>query len=231
MIPIVNCIAGSHLYGVNTPDSDMDTMGLGVMTKQEKLGLHHVEQQGQDDHVVYELSKWVRLALNGNPTVLQLLFTHQSDHIVYAHPKWATWQQELRELVLTERCRSAFLGYLDGQRKKLLNNRGQRQELIDKYGYDTKFAMHMLRLAVQGVEVVQHGGMTLPMSGIWQDLLLDVRNGKYSENTVLKMTASMEQVLKTVKSCLPKTHNPVAVDQWLVKTYEEMWLNEPCPNQ
>lgn len=51
-----------------------------------------------------------------------------------------------------------FLGYLEAQRQRLVGERGQRDvnraELVEQFGYDTKYAMHMLRLGHQGVEAL-----------------------------------------------------------------------------
>jgi hypothetical protein len=38
-----------------------------------------------------------------------------------------------------------------------------RPELVEKHGYDTKFAAHMVRLGYQGVELLETGRFTLPL--------------------------------------------------------------------
>ena len=51
------------------------------------------------------------------------------------------------------------------QRERMIGTRGQmnvtRPELISKYGYDTKYAGHLVRLGYQGIEVMLSGGLTL----------------------------------------------------------------------
>src|SRR5688572_31106775 len=41
--------------------------------------------------------------------------------------------------------------------------RSHRPELEEMYGFDTKYAMHMLRLGFQGVELLTTGRLNLPM--------------------------------------------------------------------
>ena len=49
------------------------------------------------------------------------------------------------------------------------------------YGFDTKYAMHMLRLGFQGVELLTTGRLSLPMREPERSFLLDVRRGKVDE--------------------------------------------------
>lgn len=222
MFTLIRSVAGSRLYGLDHAGSDEDIMGIGIATKAEKLGLDTVEQLGQDDEVTYELAKWTRLAINGNPTVLQMLWTppsmwHQWD------ARWPEMQIRLRGIVLSDRCRDAFLGYMKGQRIKLERDRGQRTELKEQFGYDTKFAAHMIRLGIQGVEVLTTGQMSLPMASGSRQLCRDIRQGRYTEPEVLEMANELEEKLKTVPSVLPPTVDRVKVNNFLVDTYTEWW--------
>jgi len=216
---LIDSIAGSMLYGLNLPGSDQDTMGIMIGFPESKLGLHPHDQQGKDDHVVYELAKAVRLILNGNPTVIQMAYVPQDMWLQWSQG-WPEVQEWLQALV-TERSRSAFLGYLEGQRQKLIRDRGQRQELKDQYGYDTKFAMHMVRLGMQGVELHAFGKLQLPMGE--RKLLLDIRQGKFSQDWVLTLAGEYEKILKSMPSVLPTEVDTREVDKQLVKWYRQFW--------
>jgi hypothetical protein len=60
-----------------------------------------------------------------------------------------------------------FLGYLEAQRQRLVVACGQRDknriELVEKFGYDMKYAVQMLRLGHQGVMFLETVRLTLPM--------------------------------------------------------------------
>jgi len=52
-----------------------------------------------------------------------------------------------------------FLGFADDQMKRLLGQKGQknvhRAELENKHGYDTKYAMHVIRLYGEAKELME----------------------------------------------------------------------------
>ncbi len=54
---------------------------------------------------------------------------------------------------------------LDSQRLGLLGSRhspNRDREVSERHGYDTKYAMHALRIGHQGIELMEHGHITLP---------------------------------------------------------------------
>jgi hypothetical protein len=78
--------------------------------------------------------------------------------------------RELRALspkIVSRRVQAPYLGYLQAQKQRLTGERGQkrihRPALEQLYGFDTKYAMHMLRLGFQGVELLTAGRLSLPM--------------------------------------------------------------------
>jgi len=182
-------------------------------------------QAGDIDLVVYSLRKWAKLALQGNPTVLIPLFapvTRTSAH-----------GQSLRDMASAFASKEAgkrFIGYLRGQRERLLGQRGQkdvnRPELIEKYGFDTKYCMHMLRLGIQGVEFLTTGKITLPMREPFRSQLLEVRLGKVSEANCIDWSRSLEndiEVLVNGSSCLPDRANVDCVQRWVNNVYLYEW--------
>lgn len=100
-----------------------------------------------------------------------------------------------------------------------------RPELVEIYGYDTKFAMHMVRLAVQGVELMETGRISLPIREPWLSWLRDLRQGRHSKAEALEAAAELEAVIEQllVTSPLPPTPDERAADAWLVSAYERFW--------
>jgi len=59
---------------------------------------------------------------------------------------------KMREAFVSKESGNRFFGYLIAQKMKLKGERAHtvnRPELVAKYGYDTKFAMHALRLGFE----------------------------------------------------------------------------------
>lgn len=76
--------------------------------------------------------------------------------------------RELAPALLSQRAVHRFMGYMRAQRERLDGGgrRGRvpnRPELVERYGYDVKYASHALRLAYQGLEIARDGRLTLPM--------------------------------------------------------------------
>lgn len=75
--------AGSRSHGLGTAESDEDSRGVCVPPPRYLYGLSHFEQWESDggDHVVYSLQKFVRLALDGNPNIIEAFYVEDGDRL------------------------------------------------------------------------------------------------------------------------------------------------------
>lgn len=113
----------------------------------EAGGLANRSGAGDLDVVIYSARKWCRLALAGNPTVLLALFV-PDEEVVFRNQVGAELVDNAHRFV-SKLAAARFLGYLQSQRSPMLGESGahtNRPELVAVHGYDTKFAMHALRL-------------------------------------------------------------------------------------
>jgi predicted nucleotidyltransferase len=107
---------GSHAYGTALPSSDLDIRGVTVPPKSYYLGaLDHFEQaeQGDPDLTIFELRKFISLATQANPNVIELLYTDTEDHLLVTG-----LGAELlcaRCLFLSRRVQHTFSGYAASQ--------------------------------------------------------------------------------------------------------------------
>lgn len=234
---------GSGLHGVTVGDDDRDEMGLCIEPPEYVIGNDNFQQYiyrtqpeghrsgaGDIDLVIYSLRKWCRLAAAGNPTVLLLLYVPQKEIVKSDGVYW-----DLRtnsDMFISKEVAARFIGYMVSQRDQMLGIRGKkhtnRPELVDKYGFDTKFAYHMLRLGIQGAELLTTGNLTLPMADEHRSYLKDVRNGKHSKEDVLayaeELLAELRRLEETVD--LPDRANRQRIDRWLIDTYSNHWFNK-----
>lgn len=133
---------------------------------------------------------------------------------------------------LSKRAGRAFLGYLTAQRERLLGLRGQRdvrrEHLASEHGYDTKYAMHALRLGFQGVEFLTgRGRLTLPMRESTRALLMSVRRGELeladATGRILALELAIEALLCSSPACIPDEPDRARIDRLLVGCYADHW--------
>ena len=119
---IYHVICGSVSYGLNTPESDVDKKGVTITPKEYFYGLKTFEQQEYGaDEVIYSLHKFVRLAFDANPNILEILYTDPKN-ILFIN-KYGKKLRENRHLFLTTRVRHSFGGYSHAQLKRIRGHR------------------------------------------------------------------------------------------------------------
>ncbi|WP_086843147.1 DNA polymerase beta superfamily protein [Amycolatopsis kentuckyensis] len=234
---ILRCQVGSGLHGTAVDgQDDRDEMGLCVEPAEYVSGLKRFEQYvfrtqpegvrsgpGDLDLIVYSLRKWMRLALTGNPTILLPLFVPDAEIVSITELGHALRANADR--VVSRQAGLRFAGYLRTQRKRLLDGalNVNRPELIAKYGFDTKYAMHMVRLGVQGVELLETGRMTLPIAEPWLTWLRDLRRGKHTREEAVAAAAELEDRLDRLTrgaSPLPEEPDRDWANRFLVHAYQ-----------
>ena len=284
---------GSHLYGTNTSTSDEDFSGVFIPDVKQLFGFEKIEQvdlsikskreDGKNDKdavdiVLYEFRKFVRLALDNNPNIIEMLFVNP-DNIVFSNEfgkmlleraqlfpniglkqKFLAYEfsQKHRMVIRTESYHalenalewlddyllqgpgSKFIYYgktllveildkklpfftvkgdnikcgdLNFQKhfmlrkvKKMIEERlskaTNRKELLTKYGYDTKFASHLVRLMLEGKELLETGKLVYPLT--YANIILDVKQGKLKMIEVLDYAESIEADIENIPTSLPK---------------------------
>lgn len=240
---ILRVLVGSQMHGTGDPaGEDTDIMAIVIEPEWMVFGTQHFETTqirtqpegvrsgpGDIDYVAHSLMKWVRLAAKGNPSILLPMFV-PDDHKGMQHitPEGHVLRQH-RDLFVTKSAGAQHLGYMTAQRARLTGERGgkhtNRPELIEKYGYDTKYAMHMLRLGYQGLELMTKGTITLPVPEPHLSMLVEVRKGRRTLEDCLAVQAYLEGELEqaTNKADLPKQPDPVRLGRLCADLYQSYW--------
>ena len=112
---------GSYAYGTNVETSDLDIRGIAVETSCEILGSSSFEQieNRETDTVIYGLRKILKLMLNCNPNVLEMLGT-KDEHIFICN-KYGKMIKDNTNLFLSKRAIQSFGGYASAQLRRLQN--------------------------------------------------------------------------------------------------------------
>lgn len=240
---ILECVVGSTLHGTSVDDGleDLDLMSILIESPKEFIGFSAVDtwvertkpngvrsEAGDVDRSIYGLRKYLRLALKGNPTILLALFVPPEFKRGNDDARGRALQA-LAPQIVSKQVYGPWRGYMKQQHERLLGLRGQRNvtrpELVDKYGYDTKYAGHIIRLGAQGIEILTTGRMTLPMKAEDRQLVLQVRTGKYTLAEVSKLIIAAEEGIEKAyaESPLPLWPNRKLVEEWMMDTYIESW--------
>lgn len=189
-------------------------------------GLANRSGAGDLDVIIYSARKWARLALAGNPTVLLVLFV-PDEEVVFRNEAGAELARNAYRFV-SRLAAGRFLGYLKAQKAAMTGQAGahtNRPELVAVHGYDTKYAMHALRLGLQGIELLTTGRITLPVPPPHRDTLRAVRRGDLRLAEVLGMITGAEARLTELRdsSALPGQPDRRWVDGWLHRSYLNFW--------
>jgi uncharacterized protein len=137
--------AGSRAYGTNRPDSDVDIKGVCIAPRAYRDGfLHSFDQANAPEHlepfkdllseperaivdqsnvdgVIFGLPKFMKLAAECNPNVIETLFVADED--VLASTVLGQMLRENRELFLSQKAVHTFRGYAVSQLKRIRTHR------------------------------------------------------------------------------------------------------------
>lgn len=113
---LLDTVSGSRAYGLDTPESDTDMRGVFILPPALFFGFNPIEQVSSErnDHVYYELNKYLKLLAKNNPSSIELLFA-PPDTVVFRHPLMAMIEPKY---VLSRLCRDSFAGYALSQIKR-----------------------------------------------------------------------------------------------------------------
>ena len=219
-------VSGSHAYGTNTPDSDVDVRGVFVQSPEAVLGLRGCEKiKFGEDGLLHSLRSFVRLASAGNPNMLDWLFV-PPDCVLFAVSQWRELQSRANMFV-TNRVVPKILGYANGQLAKMTHAGREmgkkRREQIEKFGFSPKNAMHLIRLLRMAEWLCLTGEYRVRSMN--PEDLLRIRRGEWSCEEIEKEARRLMAARERWKPWddLPEFAGDAQVDELLVKMYLDVW--------
>ena len=237
-------LTGSQSYDVSNNDSDIDVVGVVIPPKKvvfphlagkiqgfgsqeqkfDQFTQQHIKdpdgKQREYDIVVYSIVKYFNLCMAGNPNMIDSLFVRRRD-VLYT-TGIGELIRENRHLFLSKACWPKFKGYAFSQIKKARdkNPEGKRVAIVEKYGYDVKFAYHVVRLLDEVEQIMQFGDLDLTRS---KEVLKAIRRGDWPLQKIIDYFDMKESYLESVyqKSNLPYKADESAIKGLLLKCLEE----------
>ena len=339
---LVKHYAGSLSYGTNLPTSDVDVRGIfcadPINIRTPFFPVGEVTIPEEEDSKLYELSKFIRLYVDGNPNILETLWVDESDIIessieydflrshaarllsskiaftfsgyafaqlkrIKGHNKWINSPQpveppkhmdylkmiqnytadkimprdfcilnyanmglvhyagdtfgivkentgstvmtsdgdfnisvkqnkivetqETRPLFIFKYNKDEFLRARDNHTNYWTwkNNRNEkRSELEENFGYDTKHAMHLVRLLRMGEEILSGKGVIVKRPDAKE--LLEIRNGSWSYEELLDYAHTKDDLIRNElykNTGLPKKPNIKLAADVLISVQDMCW--------
>ncbi|MFB9235509.1 DNA polymerase beta superfamily protein [Plantactinospora siamensis] len=207
-------VVGSRAYGLHGPASDHDRRGVYVAPTRAFWRLDkpptHLDGPAAEQFS-WEFERFCALALQGNPTVLEVLWSPLVESI--------TADGELllsaRHAFLSRRVAGTYGNYARDQLDRVAARRARTGETNHKQ------AMHMIRLLIAGVHVLRTGEVLVQV-GRQRDRLLAVRQGELPWEAVAAWAADLLGQLNeaAATTALPERPDRDAVDGLLTAVRE-----------
>jgi predicted nucleotidyltransferase len=224
---LLSGIVGSTAYGLAHEGSDVDRLGVYAVDTVELHGLRKPEESKvtkDPDVTLHEAAKWCRLALSGNPTVMELVWLPEDLYEV--RTQLGDQLIGIRSAFLSaKRVRDAYLGYATQQFRKL-ESRGDGTFGPDLAKRTAKHARHMYRLLAQGLELWVSGHLTIKIANPSDVLDFGEEVAAGDLRLAREVLASYEDAFNANPTVLPDTPDEAAAEAWLRRVRAEFYKGE-----
>ena len=219
-------LMGSHAYGTHHENSDWDVYGFTIPPIEyaypsgdgliwgyddfprfdQFMGKVEGETKKESlDFQIYNIMKYFTLVEANNPNIVDSLFTARN--CVLIETDIAKAVRKNRKLFLHKGSWHNFKGYAFSQLNKIKTDPDDKQSperkaLIEKYGYDVKFAVHIFRLLDEVEQILTKGSIDLTRN---REQLKSIMKGFYTLEEVRMNFKQMETRLQHIyeRSALP----------------------------
>ena len=232
-------LGGSRAYGLAGTDSDVDLKGAAIPPAAHFHGLAPTfEQADRPEEIavfagdllpeeraaaartklegtVYEIRKLLRLALDANPNVLDVLFCRDAE--VRLLRDAGRELRANRHLFLSQRCVETFTGYARAQLQRI------RTHPVEPHGYNTKHGAHLVRLLRMGREILTTGEVHVWRGDRDAEELLSIRDGGWSHARLIAEAEREQEAIRTfgARAAVPPAPDVEAVDRLCIRLVEE----------
>ncbi len=240
-------VMGSTAYGVAEDHSDMDIYGFAIPPQDwvfphlrgeimgfdeckpqfEQIQQHHMMDKSarggkgvEYDLTIYSIIKYFKLLMENNPNIIDSLYVPRN--CVLYSTALGEMVRESRQMFLHKGCWPKFKGYAYSQVQKMRTKvpEGGRRKMVEKYGYDVKFAYHVVRLLNEVEQILIEQDLDLARN---KEQLKAIRRGEWTPQQVEDYFADKEKQLEQhyLDSTLPVKPNREGVKNLLLQCLEQ----------
>jgi uncharacterized protein len=214
---IYRCIVGSRAFGLDTDESDIDRRGIYLPPASLHWSLYGVPEQLENretEECYWELQKFMLLALKANPNVLECLYTP----LIESASPLAERLLAQRAIFLSQMVYQTYNGYALSQFRKIEQDLRARGEIRWKH------VMHLTRLLLSGIHILQEGFVQVQLPADQRQYLREIKAGNVSwdavNDTRLQLHADFENAFRSTK--LPQRPDYNAANEFLLAARREM---------
>jgi len=197
--------SGSRAYGLEIETSDDDYLGVFVtpLTKFVSIngpGPDTLAGNGPD-FTLHEIGKFCRLALKGNPAILETMWNPN----VLMCDEWGRELISIRSKSLHRGSLKVYIEYAQAQLKKMVKGTG----LHSKGGsYNGKFGAHLVRLLNAGIHLAESGEVQVRVPPALAATLMEIRTARRSMQDVMEISRPLLEKLKRLSEANPLPEHP-----------------------
>lgn len=135
---ILLSLGGSHAYGLNNENSDIDIRGIALNSKEEILLGQDFEQidDANTDTTIYSFNKMLELLTKMNPNTCEILGIEEQKYLKL-HPI-ARELLDNKKMFLSKLCIHTFGGYAESQLRRMENKAARLVDQAQKETYILK---------------------------------------------------------------------------------------------
>lgn len=224
-------VMGSVSYGVSGESSDVDVYGFCIPPRDvvfphlagEIMGFgkprerfdqwqqHHVQPpDGREttyDFQVFSIVRYFQLCMECNPNMIDSLFTPRS--CVMHSTQVGEMVRENRKMFLHKGAWHKFRGYAYSQMHKIKGkvnaSNPARAETIARFGYDVKFAYHVVRLLDEVEQIMVEQDLDLERN---REQLKSIRRGEWTLEQIQAHFDAKERALENIYATSALRHAP-----------------------
>ena len=216
-------VVGSRLHSLHNQYSDWDYRGVHISSLKSILSpfaknKNTVWIEGDEDNTSYELIDFCKLAVVGNPSILEVLFSNQIKEIT---PEMEELRANRHKFLDSSKIFEACKGYAHNQYNKM--------NLFEPDKRTPKFAVAYLRTLWQTEALLRIGELPCQITGEAREFLYKVKYYDYTNfgDLIPELVRLFSQYQIKLAEAYQQNHNKFSPDiEWIEEFIERSYAQK-----